>query len=209
MTSAPAERPRRKGAGSRDGRSRRGEQNRAQIVEAIVSLIRAGEQAPTAEQIALHAGVGTRTLFRHFADMEGLYSAVGQRVGREVLPMFESACFEGGTRARARALLVCRSRIFETIAPFRRRQTPQEARSSSISAGTALFEERLRRQLEEALGPELAACDVDRREALDALLSWESWNRLRTTRRLGGKRVVQLLEEATLALLGEARKESP
>jgi len=209
MTSAPAERPRRKGAGSRDGRSRRGEQNRAQIVEAILALIRAGEQAPTAEQIALHAGVGTRTLFRHFADMEGLYTAVGQRVGREVLPIFGSAGFEGETRARVRALLVCRSRIFETIAPFRRRQTPQEARSSSISAGTALFEEHLRQQLQEALGPELAACGADRLEALDALLSWESWNRLRTTRRLGGKRVVQLLEDATLALLGEARKESP
>jgi AcrR family transcriptional regulator len=204
MTSAPAERSGRKRTGSRDGRSRRGDQNRAQIVEAILALIRAGEQSPTAEQIAGQAGVGTRTLFRHFADMEGLYTAVGQRVAREVLPIFESSRFEGATRDRVRALLVCRSRIFETIAPFRRRQTPQEARSSSITAGTSLFEERLRRQLQEALGPELAACDANRLEALDALLSWESWNRLRTTRRLGGRRVVQLLEDATLTLLGEA-----
>jgi len=59
-----------------DGRALRGARNRERIVEALLELVREGELLPTAEQVSQRAGVGTRTVFRHFDDMESLNSEV-------------------------------------------------------------------------------------------------------------------------------------
>ena len=59
-----------------DGRVRRGERSRGAIVEALHALIGAGDLAPTAQQVAERAGVGLRSVFRHFRDMESLFAEV-------------------------------------------------------------------------------------------------------------------------------------
>ena len=184
-----------------DGRVLRGERNREVIVEAILALIRRGETSPTAELVARQAGVGTRTVFRHFADMEDLYDAVNQRMAVEIQPLFEGAVFRGGPAQRAVELVRCRTKIFERIAPFLRRESSHESRSRVIRQGRAGLDARLRQQLGEAFGPELDRAEPDRIEALDALLSWESWNRMRTTQHLGRERTARLLEAAALVLL--------
>jgi AcrR family transcriptional regulator len=194
----------RKSEAKTDGRALRGERNRLRIVEAILELIRSGEPNPTAELVARRAGVGTRSIFRHFDDMEGLYAAVAARVGDEVLSLLGEARFEGSLEKRVRQLARSRIRIYERVAPIRRREMPHEASSPAVQRTKAAVESRLRRQLHEAL-PELEACDPDQIEALDALLSWESWNRLRSVRRLGGERVARLLEEAATTLLDAAK----
>ena len=191
-----------------DGRALRGERNRLRIVEAILELIRSGESHPTAELVARRAGVGTRSVFRHFDDMEGLYAAASARVGEEVLSLLGEPRFEGSLEERMRQLVRARIRIYERVAPIRRREMSHEASSPAVQRTKAAVESRVRRQLHEAL-PELDACEPDRIEALDALLSWESWNRLRTVRRLGGERVARLLVEAAMTLLDAAKRREP
>ena len=56
-------------APARDGRVLRGARNHALIVQAIYDLVRAGNVAPTAEEVAARAGVGVRTIFRQFKDL--------------------------------------------------------------------------------------------------------------------------------------------
>ena len=48
-----------------DGRRRRGQTNRASIVDAMLEIIRTGDMSPSAEQVAARADVGLRTQVGH------------------------------------------------------------------------------------------------------------------------------------------------
>src|SRR5260370_30652909 len=67
-----------------DGRRRRGEDNRAKIVAAMLDIIHAGDLAPSAEQVAQRADVGLRTVFRHFQDMDSLFREMSVVIMREL-----------------------------------------------------------------------------------------------------------------------------
>ena len=82
MSGAPVPRPTPKPA--EDGRRRRGEDNRAKIVAAMLEIIHAGEIAPSAELVAQRADVGLRTVFRHFQDMDSLYREMSVVIGKEL-----------------------------------------------------------------------------------------------------------------------------
>src|SRR5215470_9153290 len=56
-----------------DGRRQRTSTSRGRIVAAMLDLAREGELTPSAETVAERAGVGRRTVFRLFSDMESLY----------------------------------------------------------------------------------------------------------------------------------------
>src|SRR3990170_4269525 len=67
-----------------DGRRRRGMDNRARIVAAMMEMVRADEIAPSAERVAARADVGLRTVFRHFQDMDSLYREMSLAIEREI-----------------------------------------------------------------------------------------------------------------------------
>ena len=82
-----------------DGRRRRADTSRQRIVDAMMELMKAGEIAPSAETIALKAGVGRRTVFRLFSDMETVYAEIQHAMLARIEPLF-SAPLEGrGWRA--------------------------------------------------------------------------------------------------------------
>ena len=61
-----------------DGRRLRSDRSRQVIVEAMLQLINEGNLVPTAQQIANHAKVGIRSVFRHFEDMEAIFATADQ-----------------------------------------------------------------------------------------------------------------------------------
>ena len=56
-----------------DGRRLRSERNKQKIVTAMMELVREGDYDPSVASIAERAGVGLRTVFRHFDDVDTLY----------------------------------------------------------------------------------------------------------------------------------------
>ena len=76
-----------------DGRRLRSERSRLAIIEATLSLMYEGNLIPTAQAIAERAGVGIRSFFRHFADMDTLFAAVDERDRDKY-----EALFRGGDR---------------------------------------------------------------------------------------------------------------
>ena len=60
-----------------DGRLLRGARTRNAIVQSYIELLGSGERAPNAEQIARHAGVGIRTVYNQFRDLEGVRAEAG------------------------------------------------------------------------------------------------------------------------------------
>src|SRR6478752_6202099 len=92
-----------------DGRVRRGERSGQAIVEALIDLVGNGILEPTAQQVAARAGVGIRTVFRRFSDMERLFAEMSTQVQGEVLPLLLDGAPGGALAGRARALVARRA----------------------------------------------------------------------------------------------------
>ena len=56
-----------------DGRRQRSSKSSDLIAQACIEIINEGNLNPTAKEVAKRAGVGTRTVFRQYEDMEDLY----------------------------------------------------------------------------------------------------------------------------------------
>lgn len=188
---------------SADGRVRRGEKNRGRILDALYELVREGELQPTAEQVARRAGVGERTVFRHFEDMETLHAELNARLRRDVQPILDEPPVGGTLEERVHELVSRRTRLFESIVPFHRSAVLQRPHSKFLQRAHAETCRLLREDVTRAFAPELAADDGRRLEAIDLVASLEAWDRLRCEQRLGRERAARVLERALLALLDE------
>ena len=185
-----------------DGRVQRGARNRTLIIDALIQLIREGDLRPTAEMVTKRAGVGTRTLFRHFEDMDALFADMNGRVAQEVRQTFDSSTPPlGDLASRIHWLVELRTTIFERIGPFMRSAQIQRPFSPYLQKQYAKTCREMRKQIEKTLSPELDG-KPELLEIFDTLLSFESFNRLRTTQRLSRATVSASIEGAIRSLLG-------
>jgi AcrR family transcriptional regulator len=196
----PAAKPTRSTERSADGRQLRSERSREAIVQALFELVGNGVIQPTAQQVAEAAGVGIRTVFRHFADMDSLFAAMNERLQADALPLLRGDPPAGSVEQRARDLADRRIAFFERIAPFKRSGLIQRWRSEFLRGQHAALVRALRADLLRWL-PELRRAPTDLVEALDLALSFEAWDRLRTDQRLGRERARDVLLRSVLALL--------
>jgi len=182
-----------------DGRRERSRSSRSRIVTAMLDLVAKGEVAPSAAQVADVAGVGLRSVFRHFKDMDALYREMTEAIESQVLPILLRQPEGAGWKERLHDLAERRARIFEAIMPYR------------ISANVRRFESaylmqdyrRLLRLEEETLGahlPEHVRADVAASRGLGVILSFNTWRLLRHDQGLP----VADAKAVVLRLLGDA-----
>ncbi len=183
-----------------DGRRRRSQDSRARIVQAMLDLVHAGETSPAAELVAERAKVGLRTVFRHFKDMDSLYREMTAVIEAELQTVIDQPFKSPDWRGRMVELVQRRAGAYERIAPFRRAGEVHRQRSPSLAADQARFVAIARDILRREAPPELIE-DKARFEALDMLLSFEAWNRLRRDQGLSSRRTVEVLETAVTALI--------
>ncbi|MDP1615934.1 TetR/AcrR family transcriptional regulator [Phenylobacterium sp.] len=183
-----------------DGRRRRSQDSRARIVQAMLELVHAGETSPPAELVADRAKVGLRTVFRHFNEMDSLYREMSAVIEAELQSVIARPFKAKDWKGRVVELVQRRASAYERIAPFRRAADVHRLRSPVLEADHARFAALGREILRRELPPE-AARDKARFEALDMLLSFEAWVRLRRDQGLSAKRTVEALELAVAALV--------
>ncbi len=188
-----------------DGRRARGERSRDAVVEAILGLIREGNENPGAAEIAERAGVSMRSVFRHFDDLETLRGAAIERHSEMMLPLYDLIDPGGPVPDRVAALVEQRAKLFEEITPVRRVGERIRRRSENISTGLDRGRRALRRQLEDLFAPELGALTpAVRREVLDALeaaTSWATWRVLRDDQDLSLRRAKAAMARTATAIL--------
>lgn len=166
-----------------DGRRLRAEASRARIVAAMLELIRDGNPAPSAEAVAERAGVGLRTVFRLFNDMDGLYREMHAMMLARLAPIAAEPVVGDTWRERLRNLIHRRVRLFEEMMPFQVAADAQRARSPFLNkAHESLV--RLQRSMATALLPEEVKADPELVEMMDLLMSFDSWRRLRLDQHL-------------------------
>ena len=188
-----------------DGRVRRGERSRQAIVEALLDLVGRGVLQPTAQQVAARAGVGIRSVFRHFSEMDGLFAAMNAHLEGDVRRLLQGGRRDGPLAQRVRALARQRATLFERIAPYRRAANLQRWRSRFLTNRHREMLRALRADRHEWL-PELDGAPTALREGVDLALGFEAWDHLRADRRLRQNVALGVMEQMVLALVRERRR---
>ena len=109
-----------------DGRRLRSADSRRRIVAALMQLVEAGDLEPSAESVAEKAGVGLRSVFRHFKDMEGLRREMNAIVEARLRGIIENPLPGRDWRERLDAL-ICASRAGSACATTRDSMPPAPA----------------------------------------------------------------------------------
>ena len=171
---------------SSDGRRQRSERSQTAIIEAALALMAEGALVPTAQQIADRAGVGIRSFFRHFADMDSLFLAADEMLISSYEALFEVDNRAGTLSERVVRAIDLYGNAFDQLRPIILCTQAQLWRSPKLRENYAWHQKRLRKELELWL-PEVAALPKDRREALHAVASFDMWHRLREHQGLSPK----------------------
>ncbi|HEY1447125.1 MAG TPA: TetR/AcrR family transcriptional regulator [Caulobacteraceae bacterium] len=167
----------------------------------MLELVHGGEVAPVAEQVAARAGVGLRTVFRHFKDMDSVYREMATVIEGELAEVLSQPLKGETWREQLSDLIARRSQAFEKIAPFKRAANTHRHRSPFLEAHHARLTE-MSRAILRGLLPAAVTGDALRLETLDLLLSYETWSRLRREQGLSPKRAREVLEFGVGRLIG-------
>lgn len=185
-----------------DGRRQRSDASRRRIVDAMLELAREGDPAPSADVVAERAGVGRRTVFRLFSDMESLYREMHATMIARI-EHIRTMPVEGETwRERLDALIERRITLFEEILPIKMAADVHRWHSAFLRKAHAGNAAALREIMLFVLPAQLKK-DEDLVEALDAALSIETWERLRKDRALPVKAARRVVERTVAGLVGE------
>ena len=182
-----------------DGRRRRGQDSRDRIVSAMLELVREGEAAPGAERVAARAEVGLRTVFRHFRDMESLYAEMSRAIEGELADLVTRPLKSADETGRLAELASLRAEAYERILPFKHASTAHRHRSDFLAREHARMVSTLRLALARDLPK--ACSDAGRMEALDLLLSFEAWSRLRREQGLSRDAALRLVLSTSATLM--------
>jgi AcrR family transcriptional regulator len=181
-----------------DGRRLRTQKNRDKVIRAMITLIATGDLTPSAEAIAAEAGVGMRSVFRYFDDMESMLHEIIVSFEAQVHPLTELP-FEGqDLKSRLLELIDQRIVFYEKTMSFKIAAALKRHRSVKLVECYRRDMVLMQTWLKRAVGDEI---DVgsDQFEALDAVLSFEMWRRLRKEQE---KTVTQGQQILTSLILG-------
>ncbi|MBI3438223.1 MAG: TetR family transcriptional regulator [Proteobacteria bacterium] len=185
---------------SSDGRRQRSDESRRRIVEAMLEFARDGQPQPSAEDVAERAGVGRRTVFRLFTDMETLYREM-HAVMLLRIEDIKTIPIKGDTAAeRLECILERRVRLYEEIMPIKTAADTLRQQSKFLQEAHENVVLLLRQMLQFLLPKEIKD-DADKFEALDVALSLEVWRRLRQDQNLSVKNARRVWEKMIAAII--------
>ncbi len=162
-----------------DGRRLRSAESRRRIILAMLELLREGDPAPGAEAVAARAGVGLRTVFRLFRDMESVFAEVLVPQRQEFVDCFITGYAATRGPDRVRELFGRLSRLYELHMPLRRAGIIRRYSSPSLAAAIRALDDAIADFLKQEVPEDPAALDM-----LNLLMSYEAWIRLRDSQLL-------------------------
>jgi AcrR family transcriptional regulator len=166
-----------------DGRRLRSERTRRLIIEAYMALVRETGQMPTAVQIADRAGYSVRSIFERFPDLDALRVAVTDYAIAEARATGALRDLDADRLTRIRAQVEQRGHGCERWLPLWRVLSSDAERSPDLQQRIRMIRQLIVMRMEMMFRPELSTVGDDVRKkimlALEALLDFESWARMR------------------------------
>jgi AcrR family transcriptional regulator len=167
-----------------DGRTARAMRTREAIVDACIGLVDEGDLRPTAPRIADRAAVSVRSVFQHFDDLEGLYAAVADRLVERLAHLTLTVDPTAPLARRLPEVVRQRAILLEAITPIRQAAAVHAPFSEEVRTRLRAGHAFLRSEIERLFATELDAHPPAERatllDALDTMLSWPSWDNLRS-----------------------------
>lgn len=193
---------------SGDGRVLRGRRNREAVVDALLSLVGAGDLKPTAKAIAEEAGISRRSVFQHFADVGSIHKAASERVGATLHPLLTPIDPSGSVEDRLHRLLLLRLELLRTVDPVAKAARVREPFSEQLKLSRRRLSRLMSEQCRAAFATELAELPTAEAEtaaaAIAGALSWSLWNHLVTDLGLDDDRATAVMRHLVLGVLGTA-----
>jgi len=183
-----------------DGRRLRSERSRKAIIDATLALMDEGVLVPTAQLVAERAGVGIRSFFRHFEDMESLSEAIDGQIRDSYESLFLGGDRQGSVEERIDHAIERHARAYESVKNIMLSTQAQRWRYEVLRKNYARNQRGLRKDLDNWL-PELKKLPRFRREAVDAVASFEMWHRLREHQGQGRKASIKIVSELLKSLI--------
>lgn len=188
-----------------DGRRERSRSSRERIVTAMLDLVGNGDVNPSAARVAEAAGVGLRSVFRHFDDMDALYREMGEVIEARVLPIILQPPVGQSWKQRLADVADRRARVFEEILPYRISANLKRFQSAYLMQD---YRRMLRLEVAavEAQLPPAVVNDATKLRALNATLSFQTWRLLRHDYELSvddARAVMQQMLDDSLASLSD------
>jgi len=166
-----------------DGRRLRSERTRRLIIEAYMALVRETGQMPTAAQIAERAGYSVRSVFERFPDLTALRIAVTDYAIAEGRASGVLRDLDADRLTRIKSQVEQRGSGCERWLPLWRVLSADAAHSADLQQRIRMIRQLVVMRMEMMFRPELSAVSDDTRKkivlALEALLDFESWARMR------------------------------
>ncbi len=184
-----------------DGRRLRSERSRKAMINAALILIEEGNFAPTAKQISARAGVGIRSFFRQFEDMDQFFAAVDEHtVGSFWESFLHEGDREGALTERLDSIVATYAKAFEEHRSLLLATKSLRWSSRVLKENYERYQQISRANKERWL-PEISQLPSDERELADAYLSFEMWHRLRDIQGLSCESTETLILKALENLL--------
>ncbi|MDG0979225.1 MAG: TetR/AcrR family transcriptional regulator [Halieaceae bacterium] len=184
-----------------DGRRQRSERSRQAIIDAMAAMIEEGNLIPTAQQASDRAGVGIRTVFRHFSDMGNLFSIADTQRRAYIEGLFAGGDRSGSLGERIQKLVDYRGEQFELVANIARSSLAQRWRYQALRHNYARYQRALKNDSFDWL-PELTSLPAALQDSIEAQLSFEYWDRLRDHQGLNKDEAKAAVTETLARLLG-------
>jgi AcrR family transcriptional regulator len=185
-----------------DGRRARRHRSRDLAVDALLDLLSEGISRPTAQQVAERSGVSLRSIFRIFDDVQSLHMAASDRQMSRVRHLFVDIVATGTLAERVEATVATTTRLYEQVAPIRRAALRAAPESSTLQLQLSRARGWLRVEIDRVFAPELERlADPDLTAAVEAILSFEAWDQLRTSQGRSVARAAASISRAVEKLL--------
>lgn len=183
-----------------DGRRQRSQASRAKIIDAFMMLMKEGDPRPSAARVAKRAGVGLRSVFRHFDDMDSLYLEIDNLLYKRWGPVLLEPYQSTDWRDQLIELIERRAKVNENIAPYRLITNFARFRSEQLMKNY----ERLMKHESDALAailPKSVQKDKNRSRAILLATSFDSWRLFRHDQKLSNEQTIRTMAQIVKDIL--------
>jgi len=188
---------------SDDGRRKRSGRSRRQIIEAMFELLREDDMTPTALAVAERAGVGLRTVFRHFEDMESIFEEMTEELKAVTMPKVIAPFEATDWRDQLMELVDRNAELWEEVFPMQVALVVRRFQSDFLQKQYQSEVQLLRSAFKSFLPKDI----IENRalfSAIEVNFTFATWRRLREDQGLSVGAAKETLKLVMRALIAES-----